>query len=60
MGGRYCPCNNPDSCPGGLSLRTDDSQPQDDGATEQNGTQDNTTELAVVLLILTFWLKLRA
>jgi hypothetical protein len=53
VGGRYCPCDNPESC-GGLNVRANDSTPQDDGTTE------NTTELAFVLLLLTAWLKLKA
>lgn len=53
VGGRYCDCNNPESC-SGLNVRANDSTTQDDGNTE------NTTELAFVLLLLTAWLKLKA
>ena len=62
MGGnRYCDCNNPESCTGGLSVRTNDSTPQDEGTAQQNATQDNlATELSVAFLLLMVWLKLRA
>ena len=62
--GGWCSCNNPESCTGGLgglSVRTNDSTPQDDGATQQNTTQDNlTTGFGVALMMLVLWLKNRA
>jgi hypothetical protein len=62
--GGWCACNNPESCTGGfggLSVRIDDPTLQDEGATQQNATQDNlTTGFGVALLMLMSWLKLRA
>lgn len=60
-GGRYCDCNNPESCIGGLSVRIYDPTPQDDEATQQNATQDNLiTGFGAALLMLMLWLKTRA
>ena len=57
----YCDCNNPETCTYGLSVRTGDSTTQDDGATQQNVTQDNLiTGFGAALLMLTLWLKMRA
>lgn len=60
-GGRYCDCNNPESCTSGLAVRTGDSTMQGDGATQPNATQDDLAAgFGVALLMLTLWLKLRA
>lgn len=60
-GGSPCACNNPESCNGGLSLRIENSTPQNDGATQQNATQDNLiTSFGAALLMLMLWLKSRA
>jgi hypothetical protein len=53
LGGRYCPCDNPESC-SGLNVRANDSTLQDDG------TQQNVPDVAVALLLLMIRLKLRA
>ena len=43
--GRYCPCNNPDSCTGGLSLRVDDE-------VDKPARQDSAPEIDLILAVL--------
>jgi hypothetical protein len=55
-GGRYCDCNNPESCTGGLNVRISDSKLPYDGTTRDNLN----IELGIAFMALALWLKLRA
>ena len=55
-GGAYCDCNNPESHLLGLTAQGDNLTPQNESTTQD----DLSTELGIVFMALTLWLKSRA